>query len=97
MNHVFSVPEEGEEQSSLAEVCLLADRELLSLWEQTQMSAAISAGQGRDAYMAHVYERAVLLEMQRRQFFRPASSVFGAGHPRDSFKTSSFPRIMAIF
>ncbi len=77
---VLSVtPSELGETSALAELQLLPDEELMSLWEQTQFAVAAIEGHGGSARTAHTYEFAVLMEMQRRLVSRPASELFGSG------------------
>ena len=76
---VLSVtPSELGEASALAELQLLPDEELMSLWEQTQFAVAAIEGHGGSARTAHTYEFAVLMEMQRRLVLRP-SGIFGSG------------------
>ena len=72
-----ATPSELGDASALAELQLLPDHELMSLWEQTQFAVAAIEGNGGSAKTAHVYEYAVLLEMQRRQASRPAHALFG--------------------
>lgn len=67
------------ESSALAELQLLPDHELMSLWEQTQLAMAAIEVQGGSARTAHTYEWAVLMEMQRRQASRPNYILFGMG------------------
>lgn len=97
MGPVFSASGNGGESSAIAELHLLADSELISLWEQTQMAASVIEGQGGNAHMARVYEKAIVLEMQRRQAFRPASSVFGTEKIEAMPESSpALPHIMVI-
>lgn len=72
-----ATPSELGEASALAELQLLPDQELMSLWEQTQFAVAAIEGNGGSARTAHTYEFAVLMEMQRRQASRPAYELFG--------------------
>ena len=61
---IFSAtPSELGESSALAELQLLPDQELMSLWEQTQFAVAALEGAGGSAKTAHTYEFAVLMEM----------------------------------
>ncbi len=66
------------EASSLADIQLLADGELLSLWEQTQIAASTIEARGGNAFIARLYDRAIVMEMRRRQAFRPSGQPFGA-------------------
>ena len=84
------------EASVLAELQLLPDQELMSLWEQTQFAVAAIEGNGGSAGTAHTYEFAVLLEMQRRQVSRPAHELFGRGEPFPVPEGSSGPRMMVV-
>ena len=96
---VFSAsPSELSETSALAELQLLPDQELMSLWEQTQFAAAAIEGHGGSARAAHAYEFAVLMEMQRRIASRPASVLFGMD-AEDKLPVpggSVSPRIMVV-
>ena len=81
---IFSAtPSELGESSALAELQLLPDQELMSLWEQTQFAVAALEGAGGSAKTAHTYEFAVLMEMQRRLVSRPSSELFGSA-PSDA-------------
>ena len=64
--------------SSIAEIQLLADQELMSLWEQTQIAAAAIEGRGGSAASARRYERAVLMELQKRAAMLPPGALFGS-------------------
>lgn len=92
-----SRPESGE-RSSLADIQLLADHELLNLWEQTQIASAAIEARGGSARTAHVYEAAVLLELQRRLSFLPKGSFFGepAGEENVPDGPEPFPHIMMV-
>lgn len=94
-----ATPSEAGESSALAELQLLPDQELMSLWEQTQFAVAAIEGHGGSAQTAHVYERAVLMEMQRRLVSRPAWELFGREREEefpmiDGGKAS--PRVMVV-
>lgn len=95
---VFSAsPSELSETSALAELQLLPDQELMSLWEQTQLAVAAIEGHGGSARTAHAYEFAVLMEMQRRIASRPASELFGTGEERMPVPGGNpSPRIMVM-
>ena len=97
---VFSaMPFEMGDTSSLGELQLLPDEELMSLWEQTQLAVAAIEGNGGVAGNAHAYEFAVLMEMQRRQASRPTGVLFGMGDEGDIPPvpgTDSSPRIMVV-
>ena len=67
------------DSSALAELQLLPDHELMSLWEQTQLAMDALEVHGGSARTAHTYEYAVLMEMQRRQAARPSYILFGMG------------------
>ncbi len=84
------------ETSALAELQLLPDQELMSLWEQTQFAVAAIEGNGGSARTAHTYEFAVLLEMQRRQVSRPAHELFGHGGYLPVPEGSTAPRMMVV-
>ena len=85
MEPLFSAsPSEMGEQSSLADVQLLADGELMSLWEQTQIAAAAIESRGGSASTAKRYERAVLMELQKRAALLPPGMLFGFSETKDS-------------
>ncbi len=84
------------EASALAELQLLPDQELMSLWEQTQFAVAAIEGNGGSARTARTYEFAVLLEMQRRQVSRPARELFGHGGHIPVPEGSVAPRMMVV-
>ena len=70
----------------------------MSLWEQTQFAVAAIEGHGGSAQTAHVYERAVLMEMQRRLASRPAWEPFGK-NADDAFPaplSQASPRVMVM-
>ena len=83
------------EASALAELQLLPDQELMSLWEQTQFAVAAIEGNGGSAGTARTYEFAVLLEMQRRQLSRPARELFGREEHLPAPSGAS-PRVMVL-
>ena len=88
---IFSAtPSELGESSALAELQLLPDQELMSLWEQTQFAVAALEGAGGSAKTAHTFEFAVLMEMQRRLVSRPSSELFGSA-PSDALPTPAPP------
>lgn len=87
MGSLFSTSDTGE-TSSLADIQLLADEELLALWEQTQIAASTIEAQGGNAYMARLYDRAIVLEMRRRQAIRPSGQLFGAEYPASRVSSS---------
>ena len=94
---IFSAaPSDLGESSALAELQLLPDQELMSLWEQTQFAVAALEGTGGSAKTAHTYEYAVLMEMQRRLASRPSHELFGS--TADSFPApqKAAPRIMVV-
>ena len=98
---IFSAtPSELGEASALAELQLLPDQELMSLWEQTQFAVAALEGAGGSAKTARTYEYAVLMEMQRRLVSRPSSELFGMS-PSDYLPAAPrpepvSPRIMVV-
>ncbi|WP_294489233.1 hypothetical protein [uncultured Mailhella sp.] len=96
---IFSAtPSELGESSALAELQLLPDQELMSLWEQTQFAVAALEGAGGSAKTAHTYEFAVLMEMQRRLVSRPSSELFGSA-PSDALPNpapQSAPKLMVV-
>ncbi len=95
---IFSAaPSELGEASALAELQLLPDQELMSLWEQTQFAMAALEGAGGSAKTAHTYEYAVLMEMQRRMASRPSRTLFGSNAPEDvPAPKKAAPRIMVV-
>lgn len=96
---IFSAtPSELGESSALAELQLLPDQELMSLWEQTQFAVAALEGAGGSAKTAHTYEFAVLMEMQRRLVSRPSSELFGSA-PSDALPDPApppSPKLMVV-
>ena len=79
MEPLFSAsPSEMGENPSLADVQLLADGELMSLWEQTQIAVAAIESRGGSASTAKRYERAVLMELQKRAALLPPGVLFGS-------------------
>ena len=95
---IFSAaPSELGEASALAELQLLPDQELMSLWDQTQFAMAALEGAGGSAKPAHTYEYAVLMEMQRRMASRPSRTLFGSNAPEDvPAPKKAAPRIMVV-
>ena len=95
---VFSAsPSELSETSALAELQLLPDQELMSLWEQTQFAVSAIEGHGGSAKTAHAYEFAVLMEMQRRIASRPSRTLFGMPLPEENAAAkNASPRIMVV-
>ena len=77
MNPVFSASGK-ESPSPLADIQLLADGELLSLWEQTQLAVFAIEEHGGDVRMARFYEQAIVMEMRRRHAGQPVTQVFGS-------------------
>ena len=57
----------------MADLQLLGDQELMALWEQTQIAAAVIQAHGGVPRSARRYEHAVVMELQRRL----ANSQFG--------------------
>jgi len=85
MEPLFSAsPSEMGEASSTADVQLLADGELMSLWEQTQIAVAAIEGRGGSASTAKRYERAVLMELQKRAALLPPGALFGHAEQQES-------------
>jgi len=85
-------------QSSTVEIQLLADQELMGLWEQTQIAAVAIESQGGSASTAHRYERAVLMEMQKRLSSQSGQTLFGMPTQRDAVRPESdaLPHIMVL-
>ena len=81
---IFSAtPSELGESSALAELQLLPDQELMSLWEQTQFAVLMEM---------------LLMEMQRRLVSRPSSELFGSA-PSDALPTpapQTSPKLMVV-
>ena len=99
MEPLFSAsPAEMGENPSLADVQLLADGELMSLWEQTQIAVAAIEGRGGSASTAKRYERAVLMELQKRAALLPAGELFGKARPQENPLPDSeaVPHIMVM-
>lgn len=84
--------------SSIAEIQLLADQELMSLWEQTQMAAAAIEARGGSAATAHRYEAAVLLELQKRLASLPAGYLFDRQVSEDTLpaEKDAAPHILVV-
>jgi len=72
-----ATPSDVAESSALAELALLPDQDLMSLWEQTQYAVAALETRGSSAQTARRYEHAVLMEMQRRLAQRSRLALFG--------------------
>ncbi|WP_294558408.1 hypothetical protein [uncultured Mailhella sp.] len=85
-------PFELGEVSVHAELEFLPDQELMSLWEQTQLAMAAIEGNGGSAKMAHAYEYAVLMEMQRRLAGRSARELFGSDDVRMEYDAKRSPQ-----
>lgn len=99
MEPIFSTSvSEMAGQSSIAEIQLLADQELMGLWEQTQLAAAAIEHQGGSASTAHRYERAVLMEMQKRLSSQSGQTLFGMPKARDAAlpEPDALPHIMVL-
>ena len=99
MEPLFSAsPSEMSENPSLADVQLLADGELMSLWEQTQLAVAAIEDRGGSASTAKRYERAVLMELQKRVAKLPAGVLFGSPESQDSSlpQVDVSPHIMVV-
>ena len=98
MEPLFSAsPSEMGENASLADVQLLADGELMNLWEQTQLAAAAIEGHGGSAATARRYERAVLMELQKRAALLPAGRLFGSSPSQDLVPAeNAAPHIMVV-
>ena len=99
MDSIFSsTPSDLSEHPSLADVQLLADGELMSLWEQTQLAVAAIEERGGSASMAKRYERAVLMELQKRVAQLPAGVLFGSPETQDNSlpKIDAAPHIMVV-
>jgi len=73
-----SLPSEVGEQSLLADLQILPDQELMSLWEHTQVAVFSIESRGGNARSARVYEHAVLMEIQRRHAGRAPHVLFGS-------------------
>lgn len=86
------------ENSSLADVQLLADGELMNLWEQTQIAVAAIEGRGGSASAAKRYERAVLMELQKRAALLPAGVLVGSARPQEDLppESDAVPHIMIM-
>ena len=93
---VFSASAGDLGDTSMADLQLLADQELMHLWEQTQMAAAAILSHGGIPRAARRYEQAVVLELQRRLASLPAGKVFNVSRqePRDS--DGAVPHIMVV-
>ena len=89
---------EAGEPSSLAEIQLLADQDLMSLWEQTQLAVSTIEARGGSAVTARRYEAAVLLELQKRLAAMPAGRLFGYASPADAqpAEKDAVPHIMMV-
>ena len=99
MEPLFSAsPSEMGENPSLADVQLLADGELMSLWEQTQLAVAAIEGRGGSASMAKHYERAVLMELQKRAALLPPGVLVGSTRPQENPlpESDAVPHIMIM-
>ncbi len=99
MDPLFSTSiSEMTAHSSMAAIQILADQELMGLWEQTQLAAAALEKHGGSASAAHRYERAVLLEMQKRIVCLPEGKVFGQSASEDAALSGSdaMPHIMVL-
>ena len=99
MEPLFSAsPSEMSENPSLADVQLLADGELMSLWEQTQLAVAAIEGRGGSASTAKHYERAVLMELQKRAALLPPGVLFGTARPQENPlpESDAVPHIMIM-
>ena len=84
--------------SSIAEIQLLADQELMSLWEQTQLAVAAIEGRGGSASTAKHYERAVLMELQKRAALLPPGVLVGTARPQENPlpESDAVPHIMIM-
>ena len=80
----------------MAEIQLLADQDLMSLWEQTQLAAFAIESRGGNAGMAHSYEQAIIQEIQQRQAVRPADSLFGEVSSKRDTTGDVLPQIMVM-
>ena len=89
---------EAGEPSSLAEIQLLADQDLMSLWEQTQLAVAAIEGRGGSASPAKHYERAVLMDLQKRAALLPPGVLVGAARPQENLlpESDAVPHIMIM-
>ena len=99
MEPLFSAsPSEMGENPSLADVQLLADGELMSLWEQTQLAVAAIEGRGGSASTAKHYERAVLMELQKRSALLPPGVLVGSARPQENPlpESDAVPHIMIM-
>ncbi len=99
MEPLFSAsPSEMGENPSLADVQLLADGELMSLWEQTQLAVAAIEGRGGSASTAKHYERAVLMELQKRAALLPSGVLVGSARPQENPlpESDAVPHIMIM-
>ena len=99
MEPLFSAsPSEMGENPSLADVQLLADGELMSLWEQTQLAVAAIEGRGGSASTAKHYERAVLMELQKRAALLPPGVLVGTARSQENPlpESDAVPHIMIM-
>ena len=99
MDPLFSAsPSEMGEEASLADVQLLADGELMSLWEQTQLATAAIESRGGSAATARRYERAVLMELQKRVALLSPGALFGSAPTQNDVlpDTDAAPHIMVM-
>ena len=99
MEPLFSASSPSTEgSSSLVEIQLLADHELMSLWEQTQIAVAAIESRGGSASTARRYERAVLMEMQKRLAGRPSGELFGLSSDQNAPLPTedALPHIMMV-
>lgn len=94
---LFSATASGPEEQSSAEIHLLTDQELMSLWEQTQLAISVIESRGGTASMARHYEKSVLMELQRRLSLRPAGELFGSVVQEEPLPdVEALPHIMMV-
>jgi hypothetical protein len=93
---VFSASAGELGETSVADLQLLADQELMSLWEQTQMAAAAILSHGGIPRAARRYEQAVVIELQRRLASRPKGVLFSSRRKESKDPADVMPHIMVV-
>lgn len=83
------------ENASVSDVQLLADSELMSLWEQTQFAVAAIEGRGGSAATARLYERAIIMELQKRVALLPPGALFGSASEETPMPDAA-PHVMVV-
>ena len=93
---VFSASAGELSETSSADLQLLADQELMSLWEQTQMAVAAILSHGGIPRAARRYEQAVVMELQRRLASRPKGALFNSRRDEARNSSDTMPHIMVV-